>query len=672
MFVEKEIAILKRKICNLNKCCGNRSTIPSTVSAYSDINSTGFYWLDTVDGNNDIGLYVINEAGTITYLGYDITYGTYAELKLLADSNELQIGKKYILTDYQTKYYIEGTNTGVVEKEIETKQTTSGWGSYDPPISELSVGDSVTITFLPTSYVGALSVGDITTVTSVYSGGYYLKFGNGMQTIVGSKFSFTVDRFNVNTSMNGVTIMDNGKPAVKPDGVVNTDVHDGTPYLNMTALENKKVATEQIMLTAISDNLFSIDAESITYIGDVLEYDFKDSDVKNEDGKIIDNRKGFILRRNNKSLGINISADWREQRFRRYKVTSEWEDYVLNNSVDSTLYQIGGNNSCTVSNINITEEHKYILLGLENLNFYNDFTKKGTVANIFLSGEATAPSILYGGRFGGYQQNDFKQFINVDLPKQAKDFFIFEVDVNRVPSKLVGNIYINNFSNTVFMSNDMQYGKSNELIIDIKDGIHGSTFITLPKIYSNSSKTSSSLFNITAIDWLYLTNTGDINNMHILTTSELSNGGEVTALTIGAYKSNVTGFGVSYAEIFIDDNSEIINTIIGGKRVDSLRFENTTINKFLYTVTRLQYTRLIDSFFYLVGIKHGGDSVTNKLRVDLGTNKNPKKNLYGYYYDTLNGTGQFVFDNNLGDLLYKTIDGNNSNIMNLNTYSISQ
>ncbi|QYS85563.1 hypothetical protein JJC03_10105 [Flavobacterium oreochromis] len=172
---------------------------------------------------------------------------SYQELKNLIDTKNLIVGKKYILSDYQTKYYIEGTNSSPIEKTITNQSIVSNYGFFSPPLTDLTDGFEIEVVSLPNNYIGNIQVGDKTTVASNYSQGYYLKFSNGLHSIIGSTFKYKKQRYNSITS--NQTILDsNLKAIIKPGGVINTEVHDGTPYMQMSAIENPTVPIEKNLL----------------------------------------------------------------------------------------------------------------------------------------------------------------------------------------------------------------------------------------------------------------------------------------------------------------------------------------------------------------------------------------------------------------------------------------
>ena len=145
---------------------------------------------------------------------------------------------------------------------------------------------------------------------------------------------------------------------MKPGGVLNIEVHDGTPYMSMTASENPAVLTESIILKAVDTNKFSREAESLTFPGDKLIYDYTDKYVYDENGNIIATRPGFILQRTNISGSISMNKDWRVQRYRRYAVDStNWSKLTL---ATASVYQLGSISVCTLTNTGATLSHRYI------------------------------------------------------------------------------------------------------------------------------------------------------------------------------------------------------------------------------------------------------------------------------------------------------------------------
>ena len=633
-------------------------------------------FVDLIDSltNSEEVLALLNQNLNTTY--------TYFELKGLVDNNQLIPDKRYILNDYQTEYYISGSNSGPIEVEVAIEQLSSGWAFFNPPLP-IVVGDSVEITALPAGYTGTITIGSTTTVTA-NSEGFFLRFANSMETQIGFKFRYSVPRFKVKTNLNGITLRDtNGKIVLKPDGVINTLVHDGTPYMDMSAVENPSVPVEQIILTAVANNQFSINALSLTHFGDILEYDFNDYEIKNEDNKVIGKRKGSILRRKRvfsrdfpfPSYTIDINKDWRVQRYRRIKLDGvNWDNYILNNAINSSLYNLNGYNACSTSNISITENHKYIIRRIEDEdNLYHDFTKTGTEANVFLTGQATAPEIKDGSRFE-FSESEFTQKHIVDNPEFAKDFFIIPFDANQnVNDNRFGSVIIKDLEDTVFLNYGNQYFPDASVIFinAVAASVSNSSFMSSVVLTSNNP--DSAITNVISLDYLELVNNGFIVNLNVLATSVIINHGDINMVTVaGAPASAAVNEGDTYIKIRIDQLSSVKDVIIGGKSF-TLDLNNAKIRKSLFAFERANYINFSDVFTYLTAMKSKEVLLTLTFNIDLGTFINAKKNVYGYYFDTFTTTqGKKIINNNLGDLLYETFDGNNNNTRQILTLSLSQ
>ena len=228
---------------------------------------------------------------------------------------------------------------------------------------------------------------------------------------------------------------------------------------------------------------------------------------------------------------------------------------------------------------------------------------------------------------------------------------------------------VNHLENTVFMNNPSQYVKSNAIDVHITDGISTSTFVAGAKIYSSSERRTSGLKNLTVIDKIDLYNTGKIDNLSVLATLVLENNGDLNYVTIGGMASNVYPYGptVTWLNIYFDGLSRIQNTIIGGKRIDRLFFNNVQASKCLFLLSKGQYLKFSNSILYLTGIKHNTSFYTNTIQLDT-TFKNTTKNKWGYWYDITTAiAGKNIIRNNKGDLLYQEIDGNNNNTTKFTT-----
>jgi len=167
---------------------------------------------------------------------------SFDSLNSLVQQEKLVLGQKYILSGYKTQYYIEGTNTTNKVKEITNTATVNGFGFYDPGLTDLKVGTPVEVTKLPTGYTGVIKLGDVTNVTA-YVFGFYIKFANGLHVVNGARFKYSLQRYS-NVIPDDKVLDANLKIMMQPNGVINTEVHDGTPYMQMTAAENIVVPEE--------------------------------------------------------------------------------------------------------------------------------------------------------------------------------------------------------------------------------------------------------------------------------------------------------------------------------------------------------------------------------------------------------------------------------------------
>jgi hypothetical protein len=580
---------------------------------------------------------------------------TYADLETLITNNALIPGQQYTIANYQTRYYIEGTNTTNINREASSQGVVSGFAFFDPPLDEVSTGVPIEGVSLPADYTGPIQVGDTATVVSFFSG-FFMKFSNGLHTVDGSTFSYSIKRFD--TIDEDATILDaNLKVMMQPNGVINTDVHNGTPYMEMTAEENSAVPLEKILVTAISGNAFAIQAASVTYPGELLEYDFTDTEIKNEDDVVIGTRNGSIKRRISADGKIDIDKDWRVQRYRRYKLSNEdWANYILQNTVDSSVYNVGSNHAFTLGNINTTEEHRYILTGVENKKFYQDFSQAGTIPNLFLDGVSNGGSIVYGARMETLDDNIYKVDVIAPLLNNGRDLPIFPLDAQSNPIDKVEVFKVNRLENTVFRRNSGQYVEDQKIIVNITDGIFYSSFMAGSVVYSSSPFNRDGLIRITAIDnVIELSNKGRISDLHVLSTSLIANSGNLTFLTRGGMAAHATAFGVTYADVQFDAGCRIRNTMIGGKRVDRLSLSNVQTNKCLFGYSRGQYLKISDSIMFLTAFKHAGDFYTNNLSID-SSGQNTLKGLFGFLYEDMPSiSGKYIFNTDDGYLMYETI-----------------
>jgi len=255
--------------------------------------------------------------------------GTYDEIKALRDSGVLKPGGRYIMTDYQTQYVINGSNSTdiVVPLVIDSVFSPGGSGYliFDVGFEyRLEIGAVLTMVTLPDGYAGPINVGDTTTIRTIFDS-YYFQVGTAGnvnnwavdETLVGASVKFDLVRYE-NIANDAIINDTNGKPIMKPGGVINTEVHDGTDYADMTAAENLAVPTEILALIAATPDSFQPEGFSGTFLGDTIYYDMDDTDILDDNFQVAGQRKGRIFRRINLLQTVDLECDWRVQRNRRW------------------------------------------------------------------------------------------------------------------------------------------------------------------------------------------------------------------------------------------------------------------------------------------------------------------------------------------------------------------
>lgn len=610
---------------------------------------------------------------TIDDIGTPIISATYGALQALVSGNQLIVGATYILLEYQTIYQINGSNTtGIVQLHTVIGAAASVYSQFVNVPSEIGgpgnfAGVSVTVVSVPPG--GTLTVGATLSISTWFSSSYIIFSPTVVGVNIGTVLKFEKQRYPNVTP--GITYSDTyGKPIMKPGGVLNTEVHDGTPYMSMTASENPAVLTESIILKAIDTNKFSRDAESLTFPGDKLVYDYTNNIVYDENGDFRANKPGTIIQRTNISGTITMNKDWRVQRYRRYGVDStNWTKLTL---ATASVYKIGANSECTVTNPSITANHKYVASDPYIDNYFNDFSKY--TDNVFLTGTNSAPAMIAGER-ANYQLSGY-EYMNVlnisSFTSSVKDFNIIPI-VNGQPTALTEKCIVNNVTNTVFLPYTQTYGSTFNLNVESKNGdITNSTFISLPRIV-NTGKINK----LTVIDYITLNNfstyndrednAGSILNSLMLSYGSFTNTGEIVNTTIGGGNGFLTAFNNMHFS-----NSALYNCVIGGHRNNNMFVENLKANKSLiclYASTLMSITGKM----YLTALKNSSSSsYTSNIRLNTFNATNPNKSLYGYLYDFNLALSDMEIDNMTQDkrMVYRYLD--NSGIVIGATVSTAQ
>lgn len=390
----------------------------------------------------------------------------YVDIKQLMADGKLEPERKYLLTDYLHKYFIAGSNSDGTVMYFQTWDYSYGYAVFGYYVYDLPTGKEIIVTGLPEDYTGPIKVGDKTTV-SVNSQNWYFHFKNGMHTIRGVEFKAYYERFT--TIEEGVEYLDgNGKPVMVPGGLINTKVHDGTAYMDMTAEENLTVIPEQLLFTAETAHAFKKEVESYTFPGDIVEYDFDSTVIYNDNSEVIGERPGFIFARKNGNLGVDLRIDWRNARWRRWQLDLDSRTKLLNQHLDVNTTKLGyqGKWLYTAGLRRVTQP-EYFYLGL---------SVEGQMPN--LNANAQKTNFQYAA----------------ESPISAKDYPVFPLDQNRDPD-------YNKFStikavvchNTVFQGFS---GESNAGLSVNVNSLVSSTFVSRASINDESG----TLHNVVAID----------------------------------------------------------------------------------------------------------------------------------------------------------------------------
>jgi uncharacterized repeat protein (TIGR01451 family) len=393
----------------------------------------------------------------------------FLELNTLKDESKLVVGSEYLLTDYLHKYFIEGSDSAGKKTMYYMGSNVSGWGVVGYNYNLIN-GTVVTITELPDWYDGAIQVGDTTTVTA-NSSFYYFMFANGLHWVQGAIFTTATDRY-INIAKDLEVNDANGRPVIRPGGIINLEVHDGAAYMEMTAEENKVVVPEQLILIADSVNSFSVEAKSATYPGDIVDYYYDDyNGIYNDNNELIGTRNGFIFKRSNERLNVSLGVDWRNQRYRRWCLDLDSRTKFINQHLDVNTTRIGYQGKNLFTSASRTKEQ------LDP--FYIGLLPEGQL--MCLDENAMKTEFLFGAE-------------GIAI---AKDFPVFPLDENLDPVR-VDQCKIEFLRNTVFQIRDTT-DQGDYLSLDAY-AAYDSTFYST--VVCSSQKTKIYLNTVIALDFL--------------------------------------------------------------------------------------------------------------------------------------------------------------------------
>lgn len=405
-----------------------------------------------------------------------------------------------------------------------------------------------------------------------------------------------------------------GKAIMRPGGLINTDVHDGTPYSGMTAAENAAPPIEDLVLTAMTATEFNREAESATFIGDQVEYLFDDTEVKDRSGNLTATRPGIVIYRENKKLKIRVDKDWRAQKYRRFRMNDDhWSRMNFNNK---DLYKLaseakdGGNgHTYYVGGINAlsqVEGKRYMLRDVERGFRIQDFTMNGQEANPFTSGFLGSDSTYYPSNdpnklkyysYAAIASHSVNSVFAADLSLnfneiQVKDFHIIPLDENSGPASIVTRFEVDNLENSAFLALNKAQGVSNYINVDCNH-IQDSVFFTGGKITAKNG----SIAEVTSLEDFDIVNAGEIVDLINFTGLQLVNNGSLKSVQFGgAYRYPIDFCG--QARLTVSSSSSIICSVFGiGHCLAPIHITDTVCKDFL-----LKYFCLGNNIMRLNGV----------------------------------------------------------------------
>ena len=370
-----------------------------------------------------------------------------------------------------------------------------------------------------------------------------------------------------------------GKVVMQPGGLLNIDVHDGTPYSGMTAAENQAPPFEDLILTASTATEFSREAESATFIGDQVEYLFDDTQIFDRSSRLVATRPGLVIYRENKKLKIRVDKDWRAQRFRRFRMNDDhWSriDYrnkdlfkLASEAKDggsAHTYFVGGINSLSKK-----EAKRFMFRDIQNGFSIMDFTRNGEEINPFTSGFIGSEAGFYPNddpnKYNYYDYNPlagqvsgsfFQYHLLLNFNEiEVKDYPIMPLDVNHNPKPIVTKFLVDHLENTVFMDLDKAQGASNKIDIECNH-IENSMFFSGGKITAKSGIINK----LTSLEDFEIENSGEIDDLLNFASLNIVNNGKLRAVQFGGAYSYPINFCAQVSMTF-SSNTLIVNSVFG-------------------------------------------------------------------------------------------------------------
>jgi uncharacterized repeat protein (TIGR01451 family) len=430
-----------------------------------------------------------------------------------------------------------------------------------------SVADSDQITGTGTLFTQELNVGD--TITYFVDAEYgYDRVIQSIESDTSLTITETVLEADIATDVTFEKVTF-GKILMQPGGLINTDVHDGTVYSGLSADENFAPPVEEIVLTALTTNKFSTKGESATFEGDVIEYDFDDTDILDRQGNVIGTRNGLVTHRSNIGLNININHDWRGKRFRRFRLNDEqWEFFNHKNKEvykldsGSQIYWVGG-----MSGLSRTEKKRYMLTDLEYSIRTPNFILDDPTQNIFTNGHKAITAS--GG--SDMERLDVRQYNGINAQTdwttlyksfklhfneiECRDITIIPLNPDGSIKSTVKRVICPDLKNTVFQDLPQGQGNSDDIFIDVK-GIQESTFFTGGKLSSQNNN----LRKIICVEDFDILNIGEIHKLYSFSRLILINYGVLLQNQFGGAEYYPVNF-IGRHSFIIGSNSIIVNTV---------------------------------------------------------------------------------------------------------------
>ena len=571
--------------------------------------------------------------------------GTYDEIFTLKSNSLLIPNKSYIITDYQHKYIIPYTDTSRSIVRVTSIGAVSGYLQF--VISNvLANGTIFTVVSLPSGYSGTSFIGQTGSITSSFGSSYYI-FTTFQEnaTNIGVTFEYELPRYT--SEFDEVTLFDYyGNIICQPGGVVNTDVHNGQVYGTMSVLENTPPPIERIVLTATSPNKFSLNCYSDTFENDTIEYDINDKNIYDYNGNLVVTRKGFILRRSNKILNIDMNKDWRSQKYRRYRTTDVLFDRYKNLE---EVYRCGSDYvGGMVNSLYNSTGHRYSLLDMENPFHINDFTGGSASSNLFnssLNNIALSEINMFTNA-----QSQIKYTYSFNIQSSGlmfKDFNIIPLDINNNPKPIIKKVSVMDLDNTVFMDNIKNFGTSDRIDVDSSLGsIKSSTFLSGMPIYNTKEMEHILTFDIGGI-----TNYNEMGRVRLMSNNAIINHGIVYNVGFGSRATNSNAV-PQYFDLMINSDSKIINSIVSANYAIGLKLIDCSMSSSLLHLGVSYHTRFTFKG-HLTAFRDSNSSTSINLlnasfNLNTGLLKNPSKvNSYGYDYN-------FVATNEYRDRVVET------------------